>query len=194
VSLTPCSDLSAADWITGSDLPWQQLVTFGPRKFRTYARLRFLPDPTSAELREPSLGSDAPDEYDLLGIALEVLGEHTRSPGAVYFCVWDGWETTPALRDAPKVEVPARSYFMFRGALADFGTWRGPDMAPIRPGNHAPLPAFIWPSDHAWCIANDVDPHYAGIGCSPEAIAQLLAHPALDVVPADPSEQQPHYM
>ena len=65
----------------GSDVPWYQLVAFGPQAFRGYARLRFLPDPT-APGQEPTgfLGPDAPSENDLLGLALAVLGEHTHTP------------------------------------------------------------------------------------------------------------------
>jgi len=167
-------------------------VTFGPQEFRAYARLRFLPDPTSPEQEEPSLGADAPDEYDLLRATLDVLSEHTRTPEDLYFSMWDGWGTPPTLQGMPMMTVPERSYFLFRGALADFDDWDSPRMAGISPGD-VPPPAFIWPADHAWCIAFDVDPHYAGMGATPEAIAQLIAHPALDVAPADPTEEQPHY-
>src|SRR5262245_1538655 len=48
MTLTLCEDASAAAWITSSDLPWQQLVAFGPAGFQAYARLRFLPDPAYA--------------------------------------------------------------------------------------------------------------------------------------------------
>jgi hypothetical protein len=48
VALTSCTDLSAADWLTSSQLSWWQLVTLGPAGFTTYARLRFIPDPTYA--------------------------------------------------------------------------------------------------------------------------------------------------
>jgi hypothetical protein len=54
-------------------------------------------------------------------------------------------------------------------------------------------PAFMWPADHAWCIASDVDPHWAGIGAATAAIDELLADPRLDLVPALPSEIQPAY-
>jgi hypothetical protein len=165
-------------------VPWYQLVTFGPHVFRTYARLRFMPDPTAPGQEEPSgvLGPDALSENDVLGLALAVLGEHTHTPDDLYFCMWDGWGTPPALRGMPMVTVPHRSYFLFSGSLADFADW-----------GDVPPRAFIWPADHAWCIALDVDPHYAGIGAAPETIAQLVAHATLDVVPADPTERQPNY-
>jgi len=61
------------------------------------------------------------------------------------------------------------------------------------PTVHAP-PAFIWPADHAWCIANDVDPHWAGIGASVAAIDELLVDPRLDIVRDDPNQEQPYYL
>jgi hypothetical protein len=50
-----------------------------------------------------------------------------------------------------------------------------------------PNPAFIWPADRAWCVTNDVDPHWAGIAATAAAIDDLLASPALDMVRADPT-------
>jgi hypothetical protein len=82
---------------------------------------------------------------------------------------------------------------LVRGSLSDFVNW---DPAGSSSG-HQRLdvadPAFIWPADHAWCLAHDVDPHYAGIGSTIDAIADLLAYPGLDVVVSDPRLEQPHY-
>ncbi len=128
-----------------------------------------------------------------LRIAVAVLGEHTRTPEEVYFCMWDGWGTPPTLQGLPKVTVPHRSYFLFRGAVSDFDDWNSPRMVGIPAGFAVPPPAFIWPADHAWCVVLDVDSHYAGIGADPEAIAQLGRHPDLDVISADPSHPQPYY-
>jgi hypothetical protein len=41
--------------------------------------------------------------------------------------------------------------------------------------------------------ANDVDPHWAGIGADVSALDELLADQRLDVVPADPRQDQPYY-
>jgi hypothetical protein len=56
-----------------------------------------------------------------------------------------------------------------------------------------PNPAFIWPADHAWCVADDVDPHWAGIGADVSVVEELLADPPLDVVAADPRQDQPAF-
>jgi len=65
----------------------------------------------------------------------------------------------------------------------------------MRPGTHLVdgLPAFVWPADQAWCVARDVDPHWAGIGGTAHLLSRLLTDPGLDVVPADPAEEQPAY-
>lgn len=61
------------------------------------------------------------------------------------------------------------------------------------PRDDMPNPAFIWPADRAWFLANDVDPHWAGIGGSPRAINDLLDAAGLDIVLADPTTPQPAY-
>ncbi len=207
MTLTPCDNTSAAAWITSSDLPWQRLIEFGPAGFEAYARLRFLPDPVDAGQPEVEAEPDVPSEHERLRAALEVLRQHTRASDDCYFCLWDGWGTDiegdeappiapafpPSVLNGPKVVIPGRAYFLFRGKLSEFGDWGAAEMWPGQPRLDMPDPAFIWPADYAWCIAKDVDPHYAGIGASSTAIDQLLAHPNLDVVSADPTTEQPHY-
>lgn len=202
--LRACSDLSAAEWITGSALPWGRLVSMGPAGLAAYARLRFIPDPQRPGQSENDVevGWGLPTEHDRLGVALEVLGRHTSTPGEVYYCIWDGWGWSPPGRAAEvgigvtathELEIAARSFYLLRGTLADFDGWEVEDAPPAPQGQAVPDPAFIWPADHSWCVANDVDPHYAGIGASAAAIAQLLETPGLDLVRADPAEEQPAY-
>jgi hypothetical protein len=223
VRLTACSDLSAADWITGSDLPWQQLAGFGPSGFTAYARLRFLPDPAYDGQSENDVDfDDGGSESEKLSTALQVLSRHTSTPDAYYFCVWDGWgsvvdsgsnaplidlesaSTRPESHEAarpgvapsspssvhsePKVVIPHRAYFLFQ--VSEVGDR---DLSPGRMWPDLPDPAVIWPADRAWCLANDVDPHWAGIGADVSAIDKLVADPRLDVVPADPRKVQPSY-
>lgn len=222
MALIPCPDLSAAGWITGSDQPWEQLVGFGPGGFPAYARLRFLPDPAYEGQSENDVDvDDAQDETAQLRVALETLARHTRTSDDCYFCLWDCWGADieggdgartldyrtgtvsrgpliapafpPSVLHGPKVLVPNRAYFLFRGSISDFGDWGAADTWPGQPRLRMPDPAFIWPADHAWCVANDVDPHWAGIGADVAAIDELLADPRLDVVPADPHQDQPSY-
>ncbi len=93
----------------------------------------------------------------------------------------------------PLVSVPHRSYYLFQGPLSDAGMWSVPEGWPDQPRLDITHTAFAWTADHAWCVANDVDPHWAGIGADADAIDRLVADPRLDVVPADPNAEQPAY-
>lgn len=192
MAIKPCTGSSAADWITSSQLPWHQLVGFGPAGFDGHARLRFIPDPAQPGQSENDAapGPDAPTETQQLEFAVAALRKHTTTPDELFFCFWDGFGFA---MPGAQVDVPNRSYFLYRGKVSSAGTWdiAPADQAPGQPW--LPVPALIWPADHAWCAASDVDPHWAGIGASSDAIAALLADGRLDVVRANPGEQQPHY-
>lgn len=232
MTLRLCSDLSAADWLTTSGLPWDQLVTFGPSGFAAYARVLLLPDPQYPGQPEHDevADRDLPADVEQLGAVLRALSQHTRTPNDCYFCLWEGWgfgdavprpqegpgmpliyggdggryvalETSGTARPAapgspvrrePRVVVPNRAYFLFQGEISDLGDWGVDESWPDPPRSDTP-PAFVWPADHAWCITNDVDPHWIGIGAETRAIEELAAHPCLDVVSADPREAPPHY-
>lgn len=177
MTLRRWTNLKAANWILSSRLPWQQLVVFGPAGFPAYARLRLLPDPTWDGQTEADV--EISDEHDTdpdqVLTALEILSRHTQTPDGLYFCLWEGWGVNLG---SPKVIVPARAYFLLRGRLDEWDL---------------PEPAFVWPSDRAWCLAHDVDPHWAGIGAAVAAVDELLGHSRIDVVTADPQKEQPHY-
>lgn len=234
MTLTRCSDLSAADWLTASDEPWGRLVSLGPAGFPAYARLRFLPDPAyeGQSENDVDLGEDAPSETAQLRAVVDVLSRYTRTPGDCYFCLWDGWglyDTTvartvdvrpdvigadpgivpsfralaalpgidPSVRPSasrePMVVVPNRAYYLFHGAVTDLGDEGSRTAWPGQLSAGTADPAFIWPADQAWCVANDVDPHFAGIGAAASAIDELVADPRVDVVRADPRTDQPQY-
>jgi hypothetical protein len=201
VTLVRRTDDSPAAWISGSEVSWPQLVTFGPSGFAAYARLRFLRDPAYPGETEVEAGRAATrDGREQWPALIELLAAHTRTPDDCYFCLWEGWPTTRgesvgSILSGPKVAVPgtspfARAYFLFQGPLSENGEW-GIPIEPSAP--YACEPAFIWPADHAWCVANDVDPHWAGIGGQRPLIDALLKDASLDVVDADPEATQPAY-
>jgi hypothetical protein len=227
VTLTVCRELSAADWIQHSELPWPQLVGFSPAGFDAYARLRLLPDPTRPGQRENDVGEGW--RLDQLPRLFEVLTTHTATPNDCYFCVWDGYGNTAvasnvdavdldedavvqfkdpdaqpavpprppnstATENLPKVVIPHRACWLFRGPLAEVGAW---DTASGWPGQvhfDQAEPAFVWPADRAWSIAHDVDPHWMGVGGDNGLISELTTDPHLDVIPADPTKDQPSYL
>lgn len=203
MSLVICSDLSPADWIVTSDIPWDRLVTFGPAGFAGYARVRFIPDPTYEGQRENEADLNAsPGETAQWRMLLDLLAAETSRPDDCYFALWEGWGFPESARRWPTFgvphdhQIPARSYFLFHGPLSAAEIWG----TPAEPGiwgrsefSGGGTPAFVWPADHTWCVAADIDPHWAGIGATAPSIKRLIADRHLDAVQADPDDTQPAY-
>lgn len=191
VAITWSSETSQGDWLGASGAPWWQAATFGPAGFAAYARVRFIPDPDepgSAEA-DVELADTHPSDFTQMRVALGVLARFTRTPQDCWFAVWEGWGHVPEVpRDLPRLELPHRRYGLLRGGLAEVGTW--PDALGTR---MTVGPAFVWPADRRWCLASDVDPHWAGVGAEEAAVRTLLTTPGLDVVRADPTQPQPAY-
>jgi len=191
VGLSVAADNSAAEWLVRADVPWEQLVAFGPAGFAAYARLRFIPDPERPGQVEGdvALPEDHPSDIAQARRALGILAKFTATPEQCYFCLWDGYfDPRSRLRRGPLVDLLHRCYALQYGSLTDSDVWE--DLS--AEGLLVP-PAFVWPADRSWCFASDVDPHWAGIGGSQAAIDALLSAPELDVVPARPGEVQPTY-
>ncbi|NKS72360.1 hypothetical protein GS531_04915 [Rhodococcus hoagii] len=93
--------------------------------------------------------------------------------------VAENFDPEPRLLPLPRITRRRR-----RLGLGGFGA---------APGHGSPTPAFIWPADHAWCVTCDVDPHFASIGASADAIARLVADTRVDVVVDDPDTEPPYY-
>jgi len=192
MQLRHAADIRPAAWI--SDLTLLEATTFGPPTFEAYARLRFIPDPTRPGQSENQV--ELPDDHlsdlDQARRAFAHLARCTTAAEHCYFCIWDGYpyERLP-VGPGPHVTVdlPHRSYWLMEGPLAALQSWETDlgDGGPLVP------PAIVWPADRAWIFVSDVDPHWAGIGASRAAIAELLDDPFLDVVVADPQSLQPYY-
>lgn len=175
MSLRPLWDVSPADWLVRVD------GSMGPRGYDAYARLRFIPDPAYEGQSENDVqygSEDDPSEIDQLRVVGRVLAHHTASV-EWFFAHWDGWPDTVRL-DTATFCIPHRRYFLYGGTARELDEW------PTYP------PAMIWPADRAWFVAKDVDPHYAGIGGSAQAVDALLGAD-LDIVRADFDAEQPAY-
>lgn len=160
--ITWSSRTSAGRWLAASGTPGTTLVTFGPLQFEAYARLRFVPDPVRRGQQESDqdLPDDHPSELDRVRRALRVLAAFTTTPDDCWFAVWDGYPGSLDLpAGLPRLALPHRRYGLLHGALADVDRWEE-----AVGSRFAVAPAFVWPADHAWCLAADVDPHWAGLG------------------------------
>jgi len=88
-----CTDTAAASWLLRSDTPPMQLISFGPAGYEAFARLRFIPDPTSADQAEADVDmpDDHPSDITQARQALRRLASFTATPTDCYFGVWDGY-------------------------------------------------------------------------------------------------------
>lgn len=199
----PCSDLAAAAWIATSDEHWLDLVTLGPPGFPAYARLRYIPDPAYEGQSEHEgarqngpLPDDTLSKSEQLRVAVEALLQHTSSPTEGYLLMWDGWgdDVFPdSILRTPRVVVPGREYYLCRVSLPDFVSGAVKNSWEAETDHLMLPPAFIWPSDRAWCITSDVDPHWAGIGAEQALIDPLLTESRLDVVRVGENQKLPFY-
>ena len=195
MTLRLCGDTSVADWLVGAGTPAMELITFGPRGFADYARLRFIPDPGYPGQAESDveLPADHPSDLAQVAWAMHVLTKFTSTPDSCFFALWEGYPDFPmprALAHEQVLDLRYRQYALVQGSVADIDTWCE-QLGAL--GGCSP-PALAWPADRTWCIAKDVDPHWAGIGGTREAITALIVTAGLDVVRADPAADQPHFL
>jgi hypothetical protein len=125
---------------------------------------------------QPDPGSLNPDECAAVA---EVLVEHTTTPEACWFCVWEGYGTGwPVLNQlgetAPRVKLEHRDCLLFRGPVRAATAFRS--------GPWFQSPTLWWPEDRAWCVASELDIFSTYLGASAEALRALIAHPDLEVL------------
>ena len=197
MALAWTTDLEPAGWLLRSPVPWARLVGIGPDGFAAYARVLHLPDPVRPGQSEADhdLPEDHPSDLDQARACLGVLADFTATPDDCWFAVWEGYagsiEIPPGLPLLDLVDAglgSVRRYALVRGRLDDLEDWE----RDIGDGLLVP-PALVWPADHRWCLAADVDPHWMGVGAEEAAVAALLGTTGLDVVRADPSQVPPHH-
>ena len=102
--------------------------------------------------------------------------DHCPASSDVFHAVWDGfgaWEA-PARGEPDQLSLPHRTYRVFTAPKEPVTAW--PGFSP-----HWPQSAnLIWPVDHSWCIATEIDWDFTLIACAEEVAAALLADPRLE--------------
>lgn len=137
----------------------------------------------------------------------EDLGRHTGTPEQCWFAVWDGWglmQPAPVITSQPAddpalnsrqldltaatFEIPGRRYLLYEGAVEQataIGWWHSGIWF------QAQSPSLIWPQDHAWCVATEVDADFTLVGGSSDLIDAILANPHLEAVRIAPYAPRP---
>jgi hypothetical protein len=162
-SLRPAVDADPARWLLDAEVGWQDLVRYGPPGFEAYVRVAFL---------DESAAADHEGEDPALRTVLRTLAACTATPEDAYAAIWEGWGARAPTPDAPRVPIPNRAMLLFAGsvevmrdapALAWYGAVQGYQE-----------PHFVWPGDHAWCVACEVDEEIEfSVGCSDDAARAL---------------------
>jgi hypothetical protein len=156
-----------------------------------------------AEWYGPREGTLSPGQLQAL---IPLLAALTSTPERCWLCVWDGYgyfnpgaiaslaftawpdggppPPPPPPPPRPKVphgrvRLPARDYLLFTGPVTAAGPSNDPDHFAMDDG-----PNLWWPHDRAWCVASEIDFPYTYVAGSEPLIAEILANPGLEALPA----------
>ena len=161
----PADTADAARWLLESDVDWWDLVRYGPPGFEVYLRIALAQDFETAR---------AEGEAPSLRLALAVLAAWTTTPSSGYAAIWEGWTSRDPAPAEPRVNIPERAMLLFTGqiellrdapALAWYGSAEGYQE-----------PHLVWPKDHAWCVACEVDEEIEfTVRCSVDASRALTS-------------------
>ena len=147
---------------------------------------------------------------DALSALCSILRDHTTTPDDCWFAVWDGWgwqhrtahstiqfaqegEPAPPITHAPeakrlnlaapKFSLPHRDYYLFNGPVEDatrIGDWVTADRFDPQ------SPSILWPTDHVWCVATEIDYDSTLVGGTPDLITAISTSPHLEAMPIAP--------
>jgi hypothetical protein len=94
-----------------------------------------------------------------------------------------------ALVDGPFLELPERRYVLLSASAQELADPAWPFTAGIgwTHGLSGPLPQLIWPSDHAWAIASEIELDSTLIGGTFPFINQLMDLPGVEAVRVGPT-------
>jgi hypothetical protein len=113
-----------------------------------------------------------------------VLARHTGTPGECFLGRWDGFGYDLASPDVPPRLLlrGGHDVVLVRGTVADA-------VRNLAPEPHEQSANLWWPADQAWCVVTDIDLMSSYVGGSAACIAELMATPGLEVVPAAPGDR-----
>ncbi|MEU1514566.1 hypothetical protein ABZ490_20790 [Streptomyces sp. NPDC005811] len=132
----------------------------------------------------PGVWDEPPDEGPTPPVVaralVPLLARHTRTPEHCWFGLWEGYGRRD-FTGVPTFPTPGRDEVLLSGSLGEV-------LSPVSADAFAELPDLWWPEDRAWCVGGDVDLVGTYVGGSPELIADLLADPRLEALPASPDD------
>ena len=138
-------------------------------------------------LRPPDGHLPRPDHDALLA--------HLPASGDVTYAVWEGYgfwgggtvqahhpdlttyeipvpSRVPGAAE-PALDLPHRRYHLFRAPLAAHEVW-------VEDQFFEQSANLVWPDDHVWCLATEIDFDFTLVGCERGVADAVLADPALE--------------
>lgn len=166
---------------------------------------------------DPRRGNLLPE---VLARLCDVLADHTATPEACFFCLWEGWGWIDRSSAGPTVarassagaapvgsEDPVAPAFSaeelkrprLRLPGRDYLLLAGPLEAALQIGYwHGPewfepqSPNLFWPADRAWCVASEIDFDSTLVGGTVELVDAILQAPEFDSWPVGPDDSLAH--
>ena len=128
-------------------------------------------DPSFSQVRS---GSMPPA---LIGILIEHLRPATTTPSGCMFAVWEGFGASVVPADLePKLKLPNRAYHVFTGSIEAAHSSYDSVLFAHQSAN------LWWLSDHAWCVATEIDFCWSYVGGTRACIDALLADSRLEAM------------
>ena len=103
---------------------------------------------------------------------------------------WQPGILSDEISRGPRLELPGRSYVLFRAGVQEFANPLWELDAPWRdrvaeqhgwdPSAHSP--AYVWPGDHAWVVTCEVDFDSTVVAGSIEVVEAVLAEPGIEAL------------
>lgn len=138
---------------------------------------------------------------------LKVLTAHTTTPQDCVFGLWEGWgwvrgspgivnlssdgtsttvpsPFTEAELATPRLHLPGRDYLLLSGPLSAGAELSQHDAGPFAWQS----PNLLWPADHAWFVATEIDFDSTLVGGTTDLIADVLSAPGLEAWPVEPTD------
>jgi hypothetical protein len=161
-------------------MEWESILRIDPDRGR--ARDDFAGGVWHGDVRIQDPMSGRLPEAVAASLVNRLRGE-TTTPKQCWFGVWDGWGgLSKFVSAAPAFDLPHRRYHLLSGPIERVATltasppWRDP-------------PSLWWPSDHAWCVATEIDFDTTYVGASEAGIEHLLACEGLEVYRVEPANR-----
>ncbi len=88
------------------------------------------------------------------------------------------------LEEGPFLELPDRRYVLLATSVLELTDPAWPLEAGMgwANGPPGPMPQLIWPADHSWTVASEIDVDSTLVGGSYDFINELIEHPSVEAV------------